>query len=90
MKKSAALIIFPLLALSLSCGGAIESSQDFKPNKQPVIESMTGSFYNPSGLAFDSSALISHMTFDIMVAASDPEGQDLAYSYTSDYGSFSD
>ena len=50
---------------------------------------MTDTFDNPGGVVFDANALISHMTFNIAVAAHDPEGQNLTYTYTSDFGSFS-
>jgi hypothetical protein len=70
----------------LSCGGAIESAQDFYPNKPPVIDG-TPSFTYVNG-SFDADALIDHMTFDVTVAAHDPENGTLTYTYTSGYGSF--
>ncbi|HEY1406405.1 MAG TPA: hypothetical protein VF857_07345, partial [Spirochaetota bacterium] len=61
-------------------------SQDFVPNKAPVVTSVSTVRYD--GLPNDSENLISNIVFVVKMEAHDPEGHELSYSYSSDTGSF--
>lgn len=79
---AAAAAVFPC-----SCGEAIGDSQTFKQNKAPVIDDMTAA--SADGTAVEEHNILCDMRFLIKAEASDPEGKPLAWSFSSNCGSFS-
>jgi hypothetical protein len=75
-----------IFSLILSCGDVIEESQDFRPNKAPVISSFSGKRYDEK--AYDKDNLISNTTFLLSAEAYDPEGKEISFAYSSESGSF--
>ena len=65
-----------------SCGRTISDSQTFKPNMGPTISDVT--FTLPDGIT--AATLGNSMVVRITVTASDPEGKELRYSFSSEAG----
>ena len=86
IKKINLLIISALLAAA-GCGGtAISDAQNFVPNNPPEITDIV--FTTSDGSAVDSSYIVPGKVVKFRVAAADPDGDLLKYTFTSETGSF--
>ncbi len=84
MKKYIILIFSALMFFSACGDSVIETAQNFKPNRVPVIYGITRIL--PAGITEDS--ISNNMTIGITVTAGDPEGKPLEYSFSSESGIF--
>ncbi|HEY1406663.1 MAG TPA: InlB B-repeat-containing protein, partial [Spirochaetota bacterium] len=89
MKKLAALLAIIASVMQFSCNGnAIGDAQNFTPNKAPVITGYTIK-NSVTGNNIDARNVILGMTVKVVVAASDPENQELTYTCSSSNGAIS-
>jgi uncharacterized repeat protein (TIGR02543 family) len=77
------------LFLITACGSSIKTSQDFIPNKAPILDD-TVTITDTSGSQIDETRLTIGSAYKISVKAADPESKALTYSFTSGFGSFSE
>ena len=83
--RSAVWAFFSLFLIT-SCGGeVIYEAQQFVPNKNPLLVNFTAV---PASSDTDINSLVKDVIFDITVEGYDPEGEDLEFDLTSDYGTF--
>ena len=84
-------VSFPALAVSAallcSCGDTISDSQDFVPNEDPLITSMT--VVHEDGNPIDLENILPGEYYTVTASVSDPEGQELSFGLKSNCGSFS-
>lgn len=85
--RSLCLLFYVLIGLIslFSCGSSINDAQDFIPNEPPVIQNKSFELLSPIA---PTNELRGDFLFEIRVKAYDPEGEQLTYGFTSDFGTF--